>query len=60
MVEDRKEIIEALGGDAMVKKMDHEQRAEALEEYLIKQLHVRSEEPRLNPVTATSRMPSSA
>jgi hypothetical protein len=42
MMQDRNEIIEAMGGDAMVEKMDHEQRAEALEEYLIKQLHART------------------
>lgn len=50
MVQEKKEIIEALGGDAMVAGMDHEQRAEALEEYLIKQLNARTSGP--PPTTA--------
>lgn len=45
MVQEKNEIIEALGGEAIVAGMDHEQRAEALEEYLIKQLNARTSGP---------------
>ena len=35
---DRKEVIESLGGEAAVKSMDHEARADALEEFLAERL----------------------
>jgi hypothetical protein len=35
---DRKEIIESLGGEAAVKRMDHEARADALEDFLAERL----------------------
>ncbi len=35
---DRKELIESLGGEAAVKRMDHEARADALEEFLAARL----------------------
>src|SRR5580704_12003134 len=35
---DRKEVIESLGGEAAVKSMDHEARADALEEFLAARL----------------------
>ena len=35
---DRKEVIESLGGEAAVKSMDHETRADALEEFLAERL----------------------
>lgn len=42
MGKDRRSVIEAIGGDARVANMDHERRAEALEEYLIQELHART------------------
>jgi hypothetical protein len=37
---DRKELIDSLGGDAAVRAMDHEARADALEDHLAKKLDV--------------------
>ena len=34
-----KEVIASLGGEAAVKKMDHEQRADGLEDYLTQRLN---------------------